>query len=78
MDINTHPSSAHSLSVTDSRCLADWFWTFWDFVGFAEFPVRGFRFIKGKPRKDFPALCDWLGALRLIRTNEQPTDPDSR
>lgn len=33
-----------------------------------------FRFIAGRPRKDFPALCKWLGALKLIRTNEQETE----
>ena len=32
------------------------------------------RFIGGRPRADFPELCQWLGALRLARTNEQETE----
>lgn len=50
----------------------------YDFVGDDEtdIPLRPSldEFIAGRPRSSLPALSKWLGAFRLMRTNEQETE----
>lgn len=36
--------------------------------------VRSLRFVAGTPRETLAPMCKWLGALKLMRTNEQQTE----